>query len=50
MHYFTFKEIWTPLRIVGIRFYKRDQDRLFFVRHGNGPRRPILTRFSWIYR
>ncbi|WP_453993147.1 hypothetical protein [Bacillus nitroreducens] len=46
MTYYQFKEIWTPLRIVGIRFYKRLQDRIYFIRLGNGPRRPILTRFN----
>ncbi|WP_189655205.1 hypothetical protein [Bacillus sp. HNG] len=46
MPYYTFKEIWTPLKIVGIRFYKRLEDRLYFVSYGKGPRRPFLTRLS----
>lgn len=44
--YYTFKEIWTPFSIVGVRFYKRLEDRIYFIRVKNGPRRPFLTRFS----
>ncbi|MFT4416298.1 hypothetical protein ACLM5H_20750 [Fredinandcohnia humi] len=46
MPYYTFKEIWTPLSIVGIRFYKRNEDEILFIKLGNGPRRPFLTRFN----
>ncbi|WP_157256201.1 hypothetical protein [Bacillus timonensis] len=46
MFYYKFKEVRTPLRIFGIRFYKRLQDRIYFIRLGSGPRRPFLTRLS----
>lgn len=46
MPYYSFKEIWTPFKIVGVRFYRRMEDRILFVKLGKGPRRPFLTRFN----
>ncbi|WP_341348328.1 hypothetical protein [Paenibacillus sp. FSL H3-0469] len=38
-----FREVWTPLRLFGIRFYRDDQDRLWIKK---GKQRRQLVRSS----
>ena len=40
MPYFHFKEVWTPLKLVRIRFY-RDEERRLWIKAGSGRRRPV---------
>lgn len=43
MPYYVFKEVWTPLKYFGIRFYKEEKEGLF-VKIGNQPRRKLGIR------
>lgn len=40
MPYFHFSEFWTPLKIIGIRFY-RDEDHNTWIKIWNKPRRML---------
>jgi len=42
MPYFSFKEIWTPLTLFGIRLFREVHDRSYWIKIGNKPRRPIF--------
>ncbi|WP_283246006.1 hypothetical protein [Bacillus suaedae] len=41
MPYYSFKEIWTPLFILGIRFYKCIENDRMYIKFGKGNRKPI---------
>lgn len=41
MPYYNFKEIWTPLVFIRIRFFKETESGTLFVKVGNGPRKQI---------
>ena len=41
MPYYTFKEIWSPLKLVKVRFFRCIDNGSIFVKLGNGPRRQI---------
>ncbi|WP_442596407.1 hypothetical protein [Neobacillus sp. D3-1R] len=36
------KEIFTPLRLLGIKYFK-DSDGFIYIKYGNKPRRRIFT-------
>jgi hypothetical protein len=40
MPYYEFRELWSPLKFVGIRFYKDDENNLW-LKLWNRPRRII---------
>lgn len=42
MPFYSMKEIWTPLKWVGIRFFKTiDDDDAYFIKVRNSPRKRI---------
>lgn len=41
MPYFYFKEIWTPLKLIGIKFY-RDESEHLWVKFWNRDRRKVF--------
>ena len=43
MPYYVFKEVWTPLKYFGIRFYREEKAGLF-VKIWNQPRRKLGIR------
>ncbi len=44
MAYYTFKEIWTPLKLFGIRFFKELDDEKLWIKVGSKSRRPVGKR------
>jgi hypothetical protein len=42
MPYFTFKEIWTPLKMFKIRFFYETDQRSYWVKVGSKSRRQIF--------
>lgn len=44
MPWYSFKEIWTPLALVGIRFYRETDDREIWIKVWNRSRRPLRRR------
>lgn len=40
MPYYHFEEIWTPLKLIGIRFFRDDEQRLW-IKLWSKPRRMI---------
>jgi hypothetical protein len=42
MPYLSFKEIWTPLSLFRIRFFKCLDNEKIFIKIGNASRRPIF--------
>ncbi|GAB7389266.1 hypothetical protein BSNK01_31040 [Bacillaceae bacterium] len=43
MPLYSFKEIWTPLRIVRIRIYREVHDGTIWIKMGNRPRRRLFS-------
>ncbi|MET1030433.1 MULTISPECIES: hypothetical protein [Domibacillus] len=41
MPLYTMKEIWTPLRWVGVKFFKTLENGDYYVKMGSKPRRKI---------
>ncbi|WP_268876449.1 hypothetical protein [Litchfieldia alkalitelluris] len=44
MPYYSFKEVWTPLTLVRVRFFKCMNDGTVFVKVGNRPRKQIFAK------
>ncbi|MCA1032046.1 hypothetical protein LCL95_13505 [Bacillus timonensis] len=44
MPYYSFKEIWTPMKVVKVRFFRCVENGSVFVKVGNGTRKQILGR------
>lgn len=44
MPYYHFKEIWTPLALLGIRFFKEMESGALYVKAWNGSRKPISRK------
>mgnify|MGYP007113597472 CR=1 FL=1 len=44
MAYHVFKEIWTPLKMFGIRFYRQCDNRRLWIKIGSKRRRPLGKR------
>lgn len=40
MPYYHYKEVWTPLKLIGISFYKDEHNRVWY-RLWKGKRRPL---------
>lgn len=43
MPYYSFREVWTPLRLFNIRFFVDNNDHSFWIKMGKNPRKK-LTR------
>lgn len=41
MPYLNLKEIWTPLKLIGIKFYKESETKEFYLKVGNRKRRKL---------
>jgi hypothetical protein len=41
MPYFSFKEIWTPLKVFKIRFFLEAEERRYWIKVGKSPRKRI---------
>jgi hypothetical protein len=44
MPYYHFREIWTPLKLVGLRFFIEGHDNTLWVKWGNRHRRPLQKK------
>jgi hypothetical protein len=42
MPYFSFKEIWTPFKLIGLRFYRCIENKGLYIKFGKGRRKQIL--------
>ena len=40
--YYRFKEIWTPLRLIGVRFFKELDEGRIWIKVGRKRRRPLF--------
>ncbi|SIQ34527.1 hypothetical protein [Domibacillus enclensis] len=41
MPLYTMKEVWTPLRWFGVKFFKELEDGNYYVKVGNNPRKKV---------
>lgn len=41
MPYYHFVEIWTPLKLIGIRFFRDEESRRLWIKVWSGSRRPL---------
>lgn len=41
MPYYSFKEIWTPLKLIGILFFRETTDGRVWIKVGSQRRRPL---------
>lgn len=42
MPYFAFKEIWTPLKLMKIRFYWEVDEQKYWIKIGSNSRKPLF--------
>lgn len=42
MPYYSFKEIFTPLTLVSIRFFREIESGKIYIKFGRRPRRPFI--------
>jgi len=40
--YYSFKEIWTPLKIVGVRLFQESHEKNYWIKIRNKPRKPLF--------
>lgn len=42
MPYYSFKEIWSPLKIIKVRFFLELEEKRYWIKIGEKPRKPLL--------
>ncbi|WP_453993339.1 hypothetical protein [Bacillus nitroreducens] len=42
MPYYSFREIWTPLKWLGIRFFKENHEGRYWIKIGKNSKKPFF--------
>jgi hypothetical protein len=48
MPYYSFKEIWTPLRLLRIRFFLEVSEKKFWIKVGSQSRKRLFKKAEYV--